>query len=81
MRGKETPEKTQAVDIPQTLGRNVRRLRRERKLTQEALAFAAGMDQAQLSGIESGACNLTLRVIARLANALNVPPAALFDGS
>lgn len=56
-----------------TIGDNVRKIRRARKLSQEALALEAGMDQAYVSRVESGACNTTVLIVERLANALNVP--------
>ncbi|HYM44777.1 MAG TPA: helix-turn-helix transcriptional regulator [Solirubrobacteraceae bacterium] len=41
------------------LGQAVRRLRRNRNLTIEALAFAADIHPTYLSGIERGGCNPT----------------------
>ncbi|MEO1243033.1 MAG: helix-turn-helix transcriptional regulator [Pseudomonadota bacterium] len=57
-----------------TIGDNVRKIRRARNLSQESLALEAGMDQAYVSRVESGACNATILIVERLANALNVPP-------
>ncbi|MEM9617722.1 MAG: helix-turn-helix transcriptional regulator [Pseudomonadota bacterium] len=57
-----------------TIGDNVRKIRRELKLSQEELALEADMDQAYVSRVESGACNATILIIVRLADALNVPP-------
>ncbi|MEM9618416.1 MAG: helix-turn-helix transcriptional regulator [Pseudomonadota bacterium] len=62
------------MDIRQTVGGNIMRERRRRALSQEALAFAAGVDQAYVSIVENGAGNLTLSLIERFANALEVPP-------
>lgn len=62
------------MDIRQTVGGNIRRERRRRALSQEALAFEAGVDQAYVSIVENGAGNLTLSLIERFANALDVPP-------
>jgi transcriptional regulator with XRE-family HTH domain len=55
------------------LGRNVRRLRRQRAMTQEQLAFDAEIDLTYLGGIERGKRNPSLLVIARIAEALAVP--------
>jgi len=55
------------------LGRNVRRLRQQRRLTQEQLAFEAEIDLTYVGGIERGKRNPSLLVMARLAQALSVP--------
>jgi transcriptional regulator with XRE-family HTH domain len=54
------------------LGRNVRRLRSQRGLTQEQLAFEAKIDLTYVGGIERGRRNPSLLVMARLADALAV---------
>ena len=55
------------------LGRNVRRLRRQRGFTQEQLAFEAEIDLTYLGGIERGTRNPSLLVMGRIADALSVP--------
>jgi transcriptional regulator with XRE-family HTH domain len=55
------------------LGKNVRRLRQQRKLTQEQLAFDAEIDLTYMGGIERGKRNPSLLVMARIADALRVP--------
>jgi transcriptional regulator with XRE-family HTH domain len=52
------------------LGKNVRRFRHQRKLTQEQLAFEAEIDLTYVGGIESGKRNSRLLVMARIAEAL-----------
>lgn len=54
------------------LGRNVRRLRQQRQMTQEELAFDAEIDLTYLGGIERGKRNPSLSVMARVAEALSV---------
>ncbi len=61
------------------LARNVRRLRQARELSQEALADAAALRQAQISEVESGKSNITLDKLQRLASALGVRVADLFE--
>jgi transcriptional regulator with XRE-family HTH domain len=53
-------------------GRNVRRLRQQRGLTQEKLAFEAEIDLTYMGGIERGKRNPSLLVMARIADALAV---------
>jgi transcriptional regulator with XRE-family HTH domain len=55
------------------LGRAIRRLRKNRRLTIEALAFAADMHPTYLSGIERGVRNPTWDKIRSVVLALNVP--------
>ncbi len=55
-------------------GQRVVVLRRERGLSQQALALAAGLDPTYLSGVEQGRRNLGLINIRRLAAALDVAP-------
>jgi transcriptional regulator with XRE-family HTH domain len=54
------------------LGKNVRRIRRQRGLTQEELAFEAEIDLTYVGGIERGKRNPSLLVMARIAKALGV---------
>ena len=54
------------------LGRNVRRIRQQKKLTQEQLAFEAEIDLTYVGGIERGKRNPSLLVMARIADALGV---------
>ena len=61
------------------LGKNVRRLRQQRGLTQEKLAFEAEIDLTYIGGIERGRRNPSLLVMARIAEALSVPPAKLLS--
>jgi transcriptional regulator with XRE-family HTH domain len=59
------------------VGRNVKRLRQAKKLTQEALAHAAEIDTRYVGGIERGEENPSVAVLGRLAEALGVHPSAL----
>ena len=61
------------------LGRNVRRIRQQRKLTQEQLAFEAEIDLTYVGGIERGRRNPSLMVMVRIADALRVPLAKLLS--
>lgn len=57
---------------PAALGRAVRQLRQERKLSIEALADLAGMHTTYLSGIERGRYNPSWKKLGPLAQALGV---------
>lgn len=58
---------------------NVRKLRVERKLTQEQLAHDAEIDLTYLGGIERGRRNPSVDVLGRLAKALGRHPRQFFD--
>ena len=60
-------------DWAAVLGTNVRRLRRQKGMTQEKLAFEAEIDLTYVGGIERGRRNPSLLVMARIARALAVP--------
>lgn len=59
------------------LGQAIRRLRRARHLTIEALALDADMHPTYLSGIERGVRNPTWSKITSLARTLGVPVTAI----
>jgi len=69
------------MDWGKIVGSNVRRLRIERKLTQEQLAHDAEIDLTYLGGIERGRRNPSVSVLGRLAASLGVHPSDLFDAA
>lgn len=69
------------MDWDKRVGRNLRRLRKERGLTQESVALDAEITPRYLGMAERGEKSLTVRVLARIAQSLEVSPAALFDAS
>jgi len=67
--------------LQNTLGRNVRRLRRELNLSQEELAFQAEIDRTYVSQIERGVINPSLLVLWKVSCVLGVDVAALLEQS
>ena len=61
------------------VGLNLRRLRVERDISQERLAFDSGVDRSYLGGMERGEENPTVDILDRLAATLAVPTGALFE--
>jgi len=60
------------MDMRKLVGRNVRRIRQEKGLTQEAFADCSGFSQQYISGLENGQRNPTVVTIYELAQALGV---------
>jgi len=56
---------------------NLRRWRNQRGLSQDDLAYEAGVSRSYLSQLEKGAYHASLKIVGRLAEALNVEPAEL----
>ena len=52
----------------------VRRARKSAGLSQEALAFEAGLDRTYISQVERSKRNVTIVVLARIAKALKTTP-------
>jgi transcriptional regulator with XRE-family HTH domain len=67
--------------LQQTVGKNLRRLRQDRALSQEALADELGLHRTYIGGVERGERNLTLRTVERLAESLGVAPTDLLTDS
>ena len=63
-----------------TLGRRIAELRREKGLTQEALAEAMGVSRNHVADIELGVRNTGVWSLLLVCKALALPPAALFEG-
>jgi transcriptional regulator with XRE-family HTH domain len=68
------------ADLRVVFGRRVRQLREERQMLQEQLAQKAGCHVTYLSQVEGGKRNPGLVLIGRLARALGVSIAELFEG-
>jgi transcriptional regulator with XRE-family HTH domain len=67
------------VDIRIRLGRNLRRLRDEKGLSQEAFAHEAGIHRTYISDIERGSRNPTVTVVEKIAQALGTAAAAMLE--
>jgi transcriptional regulator with XRE-family HTH domain len=61
-----------------TLGRRIATLRREKGLTQEALAEAMGVSRNHVADIELGARNTGVWSLLLVCRALQTPPAQVF---
>ena len=65
-------------EIATALGLRIRELRNERHMSQEELAFKAGISAAHLGQIERALKNPTVDTVAKIAAAMGVPITTLF---
>ena len=66
------------MDLRQLFATNLRRLRHQRKLSQEQLAHDAEVDRAYMSRVERAVTYVGLEIIGKLASILEVDPAEFF---
>ncbi len=65
------------MDLRQAFATNLRKLRYEKGLSQESLAYAADVNRTYISKLEKGMSYVGLEVIGKLADVLEVEPAEL----
>jgi transcriptional regulator with XRE-family HTH domain len=76
----ETDQKA-SVELERSYGRNLRRIRKERGFSQEALAFRAEVHRTEVSLLERGKRDPGVNMTLRLAGALGVDPGELLAGA
>jgi transcriptional regulator with XRE-family HTH domain len=67
-------------DLQRAVGRNLRRYRQARGLSQEAFADLVGVHRTYMGGLERGERNLTLKSVERIAALIKVEPLELLRG-
>jgi len=60
------------TQISKTLGKNIKRVRLRRKMSQGDICRAINMDRSYMSAIEGGKVNVTIAIVEKLARALDV---------
>jgi transcriptional regulator with XRE-family HTH domain len=65
------------MGLREVFATNLRRLRHEKGLSQDDLAYEAEVSRSYLSQLEKGAYYASLKIVGRLAEALGVEPAEL----
>lgn len=58
-------------------GKILKRIRKEKEISQEKLSNACNLDRTYISLIERGLRQPSLKTIFKIANALNLPPSKL----
>ncbi len=67
------------MDVRKRVGRNLKKYRKLKGLSQEALALECGLHRTYVSGVERGVRNPTVVVVEQLAEPLGVPSARLLE--
>jgi transcriptional regulator with XRE-family HTH domain len=67
------------MTLRQIFGSNLRRLRTDRGLSQEALADLAGIDRTYVSALERQVYSASIDTIEKLATVLDVKPTELLE--
>lgn len=65
------------MDLRETFAANLRRARNAKGLSQDDLAYEAGVSRSYLSQLEKGVYYASLKIVGRLAEVLDVEPAEL----
>lgn len=68
------------AQIQKAFGDRVRELRKQKGLSQEALALECDLDRTYIGGVERGERNISLVNIYKIAGALSIEPQDLFKG-
>ncbi len=66
------------MDLKTTVGNNIVKYRKNRKITQQVLAYKSEISISHLRNIEHGTGNTTLDILERLSYALEISPEELF---
>ena len=67
------------MDIREVFARNLRNLRREKGMSQEALAEEAGVDRTYISALERSTYSASITMVEKLANVLGVEASVLLE--
>ena len=65
------------MDLKEIMARNLRRVRHDKKLTQEELADRAGLSMRYVGAIERGDVSASVTVLGQIADALEIEPGEL----
>lgn len=69
------------MELKDVLARNVRLLRQEKDITQEELADRTGLSSRYVGSIERARVSVSIKVLEKLARAMEVEPCDLIRGS
>jgi transcriptional regulator with XRE-family HTH domain len=67
------------MHIREVFARNLRKARNAKGLSQEALAYEAGIDRTYISALERGVYSATIDMVGKLAAVLDIEASALLE--
>jgi len=67
------------MEIKEEFGKRLNQLRKDRKMSQEKLAELSELNRPYISAIEQGKRNVSLEVISKLAQALDIESKQFFE--
>lgn len=65
------------MDLRGIFATNLRRIRHEKAMSQDDLAYEAGISRSYLSQLEKGAFYASLKILGKLSDVLKIEPAEL----
>ncbi|MEI6143817.1 MAG: helix-turn-helix transcriptional regulator [Mariniphaga sp.] len=68
------------MNIKEKFGLRIRELRKKNGISQEALAFKAGIDRTYMTSVENGKRNISIENIKRIIDALEISFQDFFTG-
>jgi transcriptional regulator with XRE-family HTH domain len=69
------------MDLQKQFGLRVKELRLKTGLSQEALAFKAGIDRTYMTGVENGKRNVSAKNIEKIIKSLELPIPEFFSSN
>lgn len=67
------------MNVAERLGARIQKLRLEKGLSQEELAFEAGLHRTYISHVERGSRNITVIGLCKIAKGLKIQPADILQ--
>jgi transcriptional regulator with XRE-family HTH domain len=68
------------MNISKQLGAKIQKMRLEKGLSQEELAFEAGLHRTYISHVERGSRNITVIGLCKVAKGLKIKPSEIIEG-
>lgn len=72
-------DESRNAQIQKQFGARIREIRKQKQLSQEALALGCALDRTYIGGVERGERNISLINIYKIADALKIAPGLLFE--
>lgn len=66
------------INLPESVGKRIRELRKAKNWTQEQLAEAASLHYSYIGGVERGDRNISLETLEKIVTALDIPAWEIF---